>query len=114
MSDSDLAELYTQAFCFVLPSLYEGFGIPLLEAMSHNCPVISSFASCLSEIGGEACLYFDPHTQRDLLDDLAMLMSNEKLRSELIEKGKERIALFSWEKSAQQTLHILQNINKKA
>lgn len=107
LSDPEVIQLYNHAFCFTFPSLYEGFGIPILEAMSFGCPVISSFASSLPEIGGEACLYFDPETERDFYDDLVSLKDNQKLREELITKGKERIKEFSWEKSAEETLEIL-------
>lgn len=109
VEDEKVIQLYNNALCFVLPSLYEGFGIPLLEAMSFGCPVISSFASSLPEIGGEACLYFDPKTQRDFYDDLVSLKDNQQLRDELIQKGKERIKHFSWEKSAAETLDVIKS-----
>ncbi len=64
ISNRELQMLYQNAFCFVLPSFYEGFGIPILEAMSNNCPVISSFSSSLCEIGGNACLYFNPNNKK--------------------------------------------------
>ncbi len=110
--DEDVIELYKNAFCFVFPSLYEGFGIPLLEAMSYNCPVISSFAASLAEVGGDACMYFDPKTDRDLIDDLLSLKDNPKLRNELIEKGQERIKNFSWQKCAEETLEAIMKIQK--
>lgn len=104
--------LYQNAFCFVLPSLYEGFGIPLLEAMSFNCPVISSFTSSLPEVGDEACLYFDPKNETDLFEKLISLKGNVNLRRELIEKGKKRVKLFSWNKCTDQTLEIIMNYDK--
>ncbi|HRN70845.1 MAG TPA: glycosyltransferase family 1 protein [Candidatus Woesebacteria bacterium] len=107
--DADVSELYKNALCFVMPSLYEGFGIPILEAMAHNCPVISSHTSSLPEIGGDACLYFDAKDEKDLLQDIERLAEDSDLRRKLIQKGKERITEFSWEKSAKETLEILKN-----
>ncbi|OGK17302.1 hypothetical protein A2774_03815 [Candidatus Roizmanbacteria bacterium RIFCSPHIGHO2_01_FULL_39_12c] len=109
VSDQELTVLYQNAFCFVLPSLYEGFGIPVLEAMSFGCPVISSFASSLPEVGGEACLYFDPKDPLELKEKLTLLAENRKLRSDLIKKGGQRIRLFSWQKCAKSTLDLLSN-----
>ncbi len=107
VDDKELPNLYKNAFCFVMPSLYEGFGIPVLEAMNYSCPVISSFASSLPEVGGDACLYFDPKNNLDLAEKLTQLTENRKLRSGLIEKGKERVQLFSWHKCTQSTLNLL-------
>ncbi len=107
ISDQQLAFLYKNAFCFVLPSFYEGFGIPILEAMSFGCPVISSFASSLPEIGGDACLYFDPKISDDLKDKLIELKENNHLRKTLIDKGKLRVKNFSWKTCAEQTLHSI-------
>lgn len=107
VNDKELANLYYQAFCLVMPSLYEGFGIPILEAMSFDCPVISSFSSSLPEIGGDACLYFNPYDVNDLVNKLFQLTENKNLRNQLIQKGRKRIKNFSWEKCAKKTLEIL-------
>ena len=112
VSDKKLVSLYKNAFCFIMPSLYEGFGIPILEAMAYGCPVISSFTSSLPEIGGEACLYFDPNNLNDLTDKISQLINDIELRNSLIEKGKERIKLFSWKKCATETLNIIKNQSK--
>jgi len=109
LSDQDLISFYQQAFAFIHPSLYEGFGIPLLEAMSYGCPVISSFSSSLPEIGGNACLYFDPNSPDDLFKKMTVIEENRQLRKELIRLGKQRVKEFSWEKCGQQTLEILKN-----
>ncbi len=113
VSDSELIQLYKNAFCFVLPSLYEGFGIPLLEAMAQGCPVLSSNSSSLPEIGGNACLYFDPTNVNNLVQSLDKLYDNNKLRNDLISKGKKRIQAFSWTKCANQTLEIFTTIHDK-
>ncbi|MFA6017264.1 MAG: glycosyltransferase family 1 protein [Patescibacteria group bacterium] len=105
--DEELVWYYKNAFCLALPSLYEGFGIPILEAMNYDCPVISSFSSSLPEIGGEACLYFDPKNPDDLLEKLNTLQNNVVLRNELIIKGKQRIKDFSWEKCGRETLDVI-------
>ncbi len=110
ISDDELIDYYKNAYCFVMPSLYEGFGIPILEAMANNCPVISSFSSSLPEIGGEACLYFDPNDALDLVDKFNSLLANNGLRNNLIKKGKERVKLFSWKKCAEETLKVIQNV----
>ena len=102
VSDDALSNLYQNAFCFVLPSLYEGFGIPLLESMSNGCPVITSYASSLPEIGGEACLYFDPHDIHDLLEKLEKLFTDKKLYTTLpLLTGiqKEQKKFWRWRQS---------------
>lgn len=109
LKDEELSYLYQKATSFVFPSLYEGFGIPLLEAMNFGCPVISSFSSCLPEIGGEACLYFDPLSPQDLKEKMIELLKKEELKKELIKKGKERIKFFSWEKCGEETLQCLKD-----
>ncbi len=113
VDDKQLASLYQRAFCFVLPSFYEGFGIPILEAMSFGCPVITSFTSSLPEIGGDACLYFNPHDPNDLFEKMKLLRENQNLRKEMIKKGRERIKLFSWEKCGEETLKIIKAARNK-
>jgi len=109
VTDFQLAYLYQNAFCLVMPSLYEGFGIPLLEAMSFNCPVVSSFSSSLPEIGSDACLYFNPLDVNDLVEKLLKLKDNEKLRNELTKKGCQRIKFFSWNNCGEKTLSTIIN-----
>lgn len=113
VADSDLAVLYQNARCFVLPSLYEGFGLPVLEAMSNGCPVVTSNVSSLPEAGGDAALYVDPTDIDDIASKINMLLTDEKLRRELIEKGYKQVKKFSWEKTAKETLKVLEEIAKE-
>jgi len=107
ITDHQLVFLYQNAFCLVIPSFYEGFGLPILEAMQFNCPVIASFSSSLPEVGGDACLYFDPQNINDLTEKLMKLKNDLTLRKKMIKEGKKRIKLFSWKKCAEQTLKII-------
>jgi glycosyltransferase involved in cell wall biosynthesis len=112
VSDEDLPSLYSNALCYVLPSLYEGFGLPVLEAMKYNCPVITSDVSSLPEAGGDAALYIDPTNVDDIAEKIKKLISDEKLREDLIAKGEKQIKKFSWEKTAKETLEVLTKIAK--
>lgn len=111
--DDELDVLYRHAICYVLPSLYEGFGLPVIEAMQHHCPVITSNISSLPEAGGDAALYVNPEDIDDIAQAMKKLVTNEKLRHELIEKGKKQITKFSWEKAAKETLDILEDVTGK-
>lgn len=113
VSDDELNLFYKHAICDVLPSLYEGFGLPVLEAMQHGCPVITSNISSLPEAGGDAALYVDPENVHDIAKKMTKLIEDDKLRKELIEKGKKQVAKFSWEKTAKETLAILEEIGKR-
>ncbi len=114
ISDDELPILYKNAVAYVLPSLYEGFGLPVLEAMKYDCPVITSNVSSLPEAGGEAALYVNPESVDDIAKKMSEVLENKKLRSDLIAKGKKQAAKFSWEKTAMQTLEALEEVvNKK-
>jgi glycosyltransferase involved in cell wall biosynthesis len=104
--DEDLPLLYNASKCFVFPSLYEGFGIPILEAMRCKIPVITSNVSALPEIGGEAALYVNPYDERDIAKTMEKIVEDEELRFSLIQKGLKRAKEFSWEKMARETLKI--------
>lgn len=108
--DEELSELYKNAICFVLPSLYEGFGLPILEAMKYGCPVVTSNTSSLPEAGGDAALYFDPEDSSDISEKIKNLLSDDKLREDMIEKGYKQAKKFSWEKAAKETLHVLKEV----
>lgn len=113
VGDEDLPSLYKNATCFVLPSLYEGFGLPVLEAMKYGCPVILSKVSSLPEAGGDAALYFDPSDTNDITEKMEKVISSEKLRQEMIKKGYEQVKKFSWEKTARQTLKVLEELGNE-
>lgn len=104
ITEEELVGLYKNAQAFVMPSLEEGFGIPLLEAMACNCPVICSNKASLPEVGGDACLYFDPERLGDLTEKINKILDSDKLKKELIEKGGKQYQQFSWRRLAELTL----------
>lgn len=112
VSDQELETLYQNAICFILPSLYEGFGLPVLEAMKNGCPVITSNVSSLPEAGGDAALYVDPKNAVDIKNKIELLISDKKLRNDLVEKGYNQVKKFSWEKTAKETLKALEETAK--
>lgn len=110
IDDAKLSSLYKNALAFVFPSLYEGFGIPVLEAFSCECPCLLSTEGSLPEVGGEAAVYFDPQNADKIRDSLSALIVNQDLRNNLIAKGKERLQLFSWDKTYSQTIKLYESI----
>ena len=104
--DEDLATFFSQALFYVFPSFYEGFGLPPLEAMSQNCPVLSSSEGSLPEILGSAALYFNPYSKEDFLKKMEEIYYHPELREELRLAGKERIKIYSWQDCAIKTLAI--------
>ena len=100
----ELGALYANAACFVFPSLYEGFGLPPLEAMRFGCPVISSNASSLPEICGNAALYVDPHEPTQIAEAIAQLLDDQELQAQLITAGYKRVEFFSMENYAERLL----------
>lgn len=103
---AQLVTVYRNAEAFVFPSLYEGFGFPLLEAMTHGVPAIAARSSSLPEIGGDAALYFTPGDANELETQLRRLLGDEVLRNELIERGRRRAAEFRWDVAAEKTLEV--------
>ena len=110
VTDSQLVKLYSEASVFVFPSLYEGFGIPPLEAMACGTPVVVSNASSLPEVCGDAALYVNPNDPVDIARKINMILEDCRLREELIRKGMERAKLFSWDKSAIKLKNIIDSI----
>lgn len=106
----DLVALYNLADLFILPSFYEGFGIPVIEAMACGCPVIASDAGALPEIAGGAALLIDPYNPDDLAEAIRKVLTEDRLRKELVERGLKRAREFSWEKCAKETLDVLDNV----
>jgi glycosyltransferase involved in cell wall biosynthesis len=110
INESKLAFLYQNAICFVFPSLYEGFGLPILEAMSMGCPVIASNTSSLPEVGGNAALYFDPNDEKSIQNISNNIINNSNLRVEMKIAGLEQIKLFSWDKTVKETIDVYNKI----
>lgn len=111
-SDDDLPALYSGASLFVFPSLHEGFGLPPLEAMACGCPVISSNTSSMPEVLGDACLYFNPYNIKEISLKMAELLRNNELIKEYINKGIERVKMFSAEKMTQKLIEIFKTMEK--
>ncbi|MCL5411612.1 MAG: glycosyltransferase family 4 protein [Patescibacteria group bacterium] len=107
--DEELAVLYRAAEVYVFPSLSEGFGIPMLEAFASGLPVAASNASPLLEVGGKAAVYFDPYSPSDMAKKIEEVATNREMRRELIKKGFERAAEFSWRRTAEETLKVYKN-----
>lgn len=105
-----LPALYNAAELFVYPSLYEGFGLPVLEAMACGVPVITSNVSSLPEVAGDAAVLVDPRSEEELRQGILRLLEDGELRKQLREKGLARSRLFSWEKTARATLEVYQQL----
>ena len=108
VSDDELVRLYNQAACFVFPSLYEGFGLPPLEAMACGCPVLVSDIPVEREVCGEAALYFNPLDPNNILHTITQYLNDaDVIKEKMRQKGYENITRFSWEKSAQALMKIV-------
>ena len=108
--DEDLPALYNAADLFVYPSLYEGFGLPPLESMACGTPVITSNTSSLPEVVGDAGIMVDPYDVDRLADAMHKVLSNEELREDMIKRGLERAKMFSWDKTARETLRVYEEV----
>jgi len=110
LSDEMVALFYSRADVFAYPSHYEGFGLPVLEAMTLGAPVVTSNTSSLPEVAGDAALLVDPKDSTNLAEAILRVISDSQLRHELIQKGKERAKLYSWEKTAKATLQAYRSL----
>jgi glycosyltransferase involved in cell wall biosynthesis len=108
--DSLLASLYKGAATFIYPSLYEGFGLPLLEAMSLECPIVCSNTSCLPEIADNAAEYFNPYEPEQIGAAIEKVVYSQDRRQALVEFGRERVTQFSWQNCAQKTSDIYRSL----
>jgi glycosyltransferase involved in cell wall biosynthesis len=111
IDEPELKYFFKLAFIFVYPSLYEGFGLPPLQAMACGTPVITSNISSLPEVVGDAAITIDPENLDDLVENLKLLNSDRQFRNDLIKKGFERSKLFNLEKVAKKTISVYKNIN---
>jgi len=109
-NDAELAACYRSAAAFVYPSLYEGFGLPPLEAMSHRCPVVSSNTSAMPEVVGNAGEYFDPSSAEDMAEAIERVVYSPGRSLELTELGSKRIRHFTWKRCAEKTIDIYRNL----
>lgn len=110
VSESELAEIYNAVDLFVFPSLYEGFGMPPLEAMACGTPVITSNTSSLPEVVGDAAIVVDPYDANKLVEEMYQLLTDDGLKEEMIRKGLRRSKMFSWDKSARETLRVYKEL----
>jgi|ERR1700722_2851645 len=104
VSTEDLVALYNLATVFVFPSVYEGFGLPIVEAMQSGCPVIISHEGCMPEVGGSAVEYFDGYNTESLANAITKVLNSKKLQNELSQKGTEQAKKFSWKETAGKTI----------
>jgi glycosyltransferase involved in cell wall biosynthesis len=113
VSDGELSWLFAHTDAYIFPSLMEGFGLPGLEAMGHGAPVVSSSATCLPEVNGDAAHYFDPSDTTDIARAIDEVLSDKSLRTDLIKKGYEQIKKYSWRRMSEQThgvyMHVLES-----
>lgn len=109
-NDDHLQQYYRRAAALVYPSLYEGFGLPPLEAMSNDCVVICSAAGSIPEVVGDAGAYFDPTSPEDIAETVERVLRSEVLQRELVGKGRARINAFSWDRCASQTFEAYQRL----
>ena len=113
VDDRGLSALYRFATCYLFPSLYEGFGLPPLEAMARGLPVLSSDQGSLPEILGDAARYFNPHRSGSLEKELAEILASETVRKELLRRGYVQAARYSWETMARETLALYRQVDRE-
>ncbi len=112
LSDGELAYAYRNAVCFVYPTLYEGFGFPILEAFDNGCPVVCTRSSSLPEVGGDAATYFDTDDADSMREKICDFCDKPSVREMYVKKGFDRTHLFKWEKTAEETLNFYNDMIK--
>jgi len=108
--EEDLVALYNLAEVYVYPSLYEGFGLPILEAQACGCPVITSNVSSMPEVAGKGAVLVNPHSVNEIADAMEKVLKDKKLRDKLIKEGYKNVKRFSWEKCARETLKLCEEV----
>jgi glycosyltransferase involved in cell wall biosynthesis len=106
VADEDLPDLYRGARLFVFPSLYEGFGLPILEAMASGIPVITSTTASMPEVAGDAAILVDPHDPKAVAEGMARVLAGDQVRQTLIQRGLRRAQQFAWDSVARTTLDV--------
>lgn len=110
LTDRELKKLYSQASLYIYPSLYEGFGLPILEAQASGCPVITSNISSMPEVAGNGALLVNPYNVDEIAEAMNKVLTDDKLRKNLIKEGYKNIKRFSWEKTAKETLKVYEEV----
>jgi glycosyltransferase involved in cell wall biosynthesis len=111
IENTDVPALYSQAECFVLPSFYEGFGLPILEAQACGCPVVISNCGAMPEVAGEGgALSFDPDSPSELADRIQQVLTDQSTRKALTQRGLENVNKYSWEQTARNTIRVLESL----
>ena len=110
INDVSLANLYSNAISFIFPSLYEGFGIPILEAFSCNCPCVLSNRGSLPEVAGDAAIFFEPDDLHSMFEAVKKVIEDQSLRNKMVQRGKERLKRYSWSKHVQDTIQLYNEI----
>ena len=110
---SDMPAFYEGASALIFPSFFEGFGMPLLEAMWCDCPIVCSNATSLPEVAGDAAMFFDPHSPEELAAAVSRILTDDPLRRVLIERGRQQVKKFSWQKFTMETVRVLHQVWEK-
>ena len=113
LQDDELAKILAAAYALIYPSFFEGFGVPIIEAMQCGVPVIASNTSSMPEVGGNAALYASPTDVNELAEQMMQLYKNETMRNQMIQLGFTQSAKFSWDESAKKLWQIIEGVSKK-